>query len=143
MTVKLKKSIKNGFRNFSPNDTFSAPPYNKYSTFQPGGYCRMYHRVEAEKMKRSHDWVKTIPIAEKVYKKINHKVIQEFIPPVKTYIKEGILNVEIGEHDNELLEEVPIISPTIEKGIVKFELGDDDNKKVVYIDFKGYCSIVK
>jgi len=143
MIVKLKKSIKNGFRNFSPNDSFSAPPCNKYSMFQPGGYCRMYHNVEAEKMKRSHDWVKLIPIAEKVNNKSNQKVIQEFIPPVKTYIKEGILNVEIGEHDNKSLEELPLINPTIEEGIVKIELGDDDNRKIVLIDFKGYWSIVK
>ncbi len=143
MAVKLKKSRKKGFRNFSPDYSFSAPPYNKYSAFQPGAYYRMYHRIEAEKMKRSHDWVKAIPIAEEVNSKINQEVIQEFIPPVKTYIKEGILNVEIGEYDNELLEEFPIIHPSIEECVVKVELGDDDNKKVVYIDFKGYWSIVK
>jgi len=141
MTAKLKKSRKKGFRNFSPDYSFSAPPYNKYSAFQPGAYYRMYHRIEAEKIKRSHYWVRMLPIAEN--KKIHNKMVQEYIPPVKTYIKEGILNVEIGEHDNELLEEFPIISPSIEEGIVKVELGDDDNKKVVYIDLKGYWSIVK
>jgi hypothetical protein len=70
-------------------------------------------------------------------------MVQEYIPPVKTYIKEGILNVEIGEHDNELIEEFPIIRPSIEEGVVKIELGDKDNRKVVYIDLIGYWSIVK
>jgi hypothetical protein len=143
MAVKLKKSKKKGFRNFSPDYSFSAPPYNKYSAFQPGAYYRMYHRIEAEKMKRSHDWVRVLPIAEKVFKKIHNKMVQEYIPPVKTYIKEGILNVEIGEHDNELIEEFPIIRPSIEEGVVKIELGDKDNRKVVYIDLIGYWSIVK
>ncbi|MHA2184855.1 MAG: hypothetical protein ACXAAI_07625, partial [Promethearchaeota archaeon] len=37
--------------------TFSAPPYDMFSPYQPWGYCRMYHHVEAEKMKKSFDWV--------------------------------------------------------------------------------------
>jgi len=143
MAAKLKKSRKNRFRNLSPDYSFSAPPSNKYSVFKPGGYYRMYHRVEAEKMKRSHYWVRMLPIAERVFKKIHNKMVQEYIPPVKTYIKEGILNVEIGEHDNELIEEFPIIRPSIEEGVVKVELGNEDNRKVVYIDLKGYWNIVK
>ena len=142
MNVKLKKSGKNRFRNFSPNYSFSAPPYNKYSAFQPGGYCRMYHRVEAEKMKRSYDWLRSMPIAKKVNKKIDNKMIQEYIPPIKTYIKNGILKIEIGEHSNELSKKFPIIRPSIEEGIIKVELEEDDNKKVVHIDLKGYWSLV-
>ncbi len=101
----------------------------------------MYHRVEAEKMKRSHEWVRSLAKAERVYSKTKSKNIQEEIPPIKTYIKEGVLNVEIGECNKDLSEEFPMISQIIEKGMLKVELGDDENKKVVYIDLKGYWSV--
>jgi anti-sigma28 factor (negative regulator of flagellin synthesis) len=142
MPLRLKRSNKDRFRNISPDYTFKAPPYDIYSAIRPGGYFRMYHRVEAEKMKRSHEWVRSIAKAERVYSKAKSKNIQEKVPPIKTYIKEGVLNVEIGECNKELSEDIPIISQIIEKGMLKVELGDDENKKVVHIDLKGYWSEV-
>ncbi len=105
MNVKLKKSRNNKFRNFSPDYSFKAPPYNMYSAFRPGGYYRMYHRVEAEKMKRSHEWVISMLMAEKANTLTKTKSSQKEIPPVKTHIKEGVLIVEIGENNKELVEE--------------------------------------
>ena len=55
----------------------------------------MYHRVEAEKMKRSHYWVQSMFIVENSYKKRELKEIQEDSEPLKTYIIEGISKVKI------------------------------------------------
>ncbi len=139
MIAILKKFKKNKFSNFSPNYNFSAPPYNMLSTFQPGAYYRMYHRVQAEKMKRSYEWVKLMSRTEQTYSLVDIiKIIQEGMPRVKTYIKDGVLNVIIGEYNEEILEEFPLISQIIEEGTLKVELGDDRNTKIVNIDVKGY-----
>ena len=69
--------------------------------------------------------------------------IQEELPSVKASIKEGILKVEIGDHREEIIEIIPKITPKIEKGMVRVEIGEDNNKKVIFIDFRGYLSIVK
>ena len=114
MTIKLKGKKGNRVRSLSANYTFRAPPCNKYSIFQPGGYYRMYHRVEAEKMKRSHYWVQSMFKAENVYKKRELKEIQEKSKPLTTTIKEGISKIEIEENDKELIEEIPDIISIIE-----------------------------
>ena len=107
MTIKLRSKKGNRVRSLSTNYTFRAPPYNIYSAFQPGGYSRMYHRVEAEKMKRSHYWVQSMFIAENTHKKRELKEIQEDSEPLKTYIIEGISKVKIEECDEESIEEIP------------------------------------
>ncbi|MHA2282033.1 MAG: hypothetical protein ACXAC5_14415 [Promethearchaeota archaeon] len=107
--MSIKSKSKNGkrMRSLSPNYTFRAPPYNKWSAFRPGGYYRMYHRVEAERMKRSHYWVQSTFIVEKIHKKIEFKEIPEKSQPSKANIKEGIIIVEIEDFIEELLEEIP------------------------------------
>jgi len=142
MNKKLKKSKKKKRKFISPNYTLSAPHYDIYGAFQPWGYVNLYHHCEAEKMKRSYDWIQSAFEAEKAYSELKSKKIEENFPLIKTYIKEGILKVKIGEYDEEQVEEVPIISPMIEEGMLKVEFGDEHNKKVVYIDLKGYWSIV-
>ena len=57
MNKNLYKFKKRRVRDLNPNYTFSAPPYDMFSAYQPGGYYRMYHRVEAEKMKKSYNWI--------------------------------------------------------------------------------------
>lgn len=107
MKIKLKSNKRNRVRSNSANYTFRAPPCNKFSIFQPGGFYRMYHRVEAEKMKRSHYWVRLMVTAEKTYKKREFREFQEESEPLKTYVKEGISKVEIKEFDEELIKEIP------------------------------------
>ena len=109
MAIKLRSKKGNRVRSLSTNYTFSAPPYTIYSAFQPGGYYRMYHRVEAAKMKRSHDWVQFTFGTEKAFKKRDLKEIQEKSQPLKTNLKEGILIVEIDECIEEMIEEIPDI----------------------------------
>ena len=115
MAIKLKSKKGNRVRSLSTNYTFRAPPCTIYSAFQPGGYYRMYHRVEAEKMKRSHYWVQSMFIAENTYKKRELKEIQEDSEPLKTYTIEGISKVENEEFDEELIEEIPDIISIIEE----------------------------
>ena len=107
MKIKLKSNKRNRVRSISANYTFRAPPNNRFSVFQPGGFYRMYHRVEAEKMKRSHYWVRLMVIAEKTYKKREFQEFQEESEPLKTHIEEGISKVEIKESDGELIKEIP------------------------------------
>ncbi len=115
MAIKLKGKKGNRVRSLSTNYTFSAPPCNKYSVFQPGGYYKMYHRVEAEKMKRSHYWVQAMFLAENTYKKREPKEIQEVSEPLKTYTIEGISKVETEEYEEELIEEIPDFISIIEE----------------------------
>ncbi|MHA2392497.1 MAG: hypothetical protein ACXAEX_11190 [Promethearchaeota archaeon] len=143
MNRKLKKINKERVRNLSPSYAFHAPPYNKYSAYQPGGYFKMYHRVEAEKMKRSHNWQLVEFEEDRASEKMLFMNNQEELPSVKTSIKEGILKVEIGDHREEIIEIIPKITPKIEKGMLRVEIGEDNNKKVIFIDFRGYLSIVK
>ena len=110
MTIKLRSKKGNRVRSLSTNYTFRAPPCTIYSAFQPGGYYRMYHRVEAEKMKRSHYWVQSMFIVENSYKKRELKEIQEDSEPLKTYIIEGISKVKIEGYDPELIEEIADIN---------------------------------
>ena len=70
----------------------------------------MYHRVEAEKMKRSHYWVQFTVGAEKSFKKKELKEIQEKSQPLKTKRKEGISKVEIKKYNEEIIEEIPDIT---------------------------------
>lgn len=125
MAIKLKGKKGNRVRSLSTNYTFSAPPYNNYSAFQPGGYYRMYHRVEAEKMKRSHYWVQAMFLAENAYKKRELKEIQEDSEPLKTYTIEGISKVETEEYEEELIEEIPDIISIIEEWMFKVKIGVD------------------
>ncbi|GAH11264.1 unnamed protein product [marine sediment metagenome] len=110
MNIKLKSKRTNRVRSLPANYTFRAPPNNKYSVFQPGGYYRMYHRVEAEKMKRSHYWVQFTVGAEESFKKKELKEIQEKSQPLKTNRKEGISKVEIKKYNEEIIEEIPDIT---------------------------------
>jgi len=142
MSKKLKKDKNYWSRTHSKDYTLSAPPCHIYSTFQPGGFSRLYHRCEEVKMKRSHSWVYTKFEIEKIYKKKDPKKIQEDVPPIKTYIEEGILKVEIGEYEKETMKKTPMLSSTIEAGMIRVEIGTKDNKKIVYIDFKGYSNII-
>lgn len=142
MNKKFKKSKKKKRKFISPNYTLSAPHYDIYGAFQPWGYVKLYHHCEAVKMKRSYDWVQSVYVAEKAYKDLKSIKIEEELSLIKTYIKERILKVKIGEYDEEQIEEVPVISPMIEEGMLKAEFGDEHNKKVVYIDFKGDWSIL-
>lgn len=143
MSRKLKKVKKSRMKKLSPNYTLRAPPCDKYSTFQPGGFSKLYHHCEEARMKRSYHWVYSAFEAESAYKKVEPKKIQEDLLRIKSYIKEGMLRVEIGEYNKEQIEEVPIITPTIEEGMLKVEFGEKNNKKVIYIDFKGYWSTIK
>ena len=125
MHIKLKSKKGNRVRSLSTNYTFSAPPCNKYSTFQPGGYYKMYHRVEAEKMKRSHYWVQSMFEAENICEKRELKEIQEKSQQLTTTIKEGISKIEIEEYDKELIEEIPDIISIIEEWMFKVKIGVD------------------
>ncbi len=125
MPKNVKKHERNWMKNVSQNYTFSAPPHDFYGAFQPGAYYRMYHRIEAEKMKRSYDWLKFASITESDFIEIINGMIKDNIPPVKT---------EIGEQDHKLLEDFPFSTPSIDERIIKVEVGDDDNRKIVYID---------
>ncbi|MHA2036664.1 MAG: hypothetical protein ACW98X_09545 [Promethearchaeota archaeon] len=116
MPKNLKKYKRSSMKNLSPNYTFSAPPWDVYGAFQPGAYYRMYHRIEAEKMKRSYDWLRFTSITERDYIDIINRMIQDNILPVNTYMEEGILNVENRELD--------------------YKLGDDANTKIVYFDLE-------
>ncbi len=142
MSKKLKKDKNYWWRTDLPDYTLSAPPCPIYSVFQPGGFFRLYHRCEEVKMKRSHSWVYTKLEIEKIYQKKDPKKIQEDLPPIKTYIEEGILKVEIGEYEKESMKETPILSSSTEEGMIRVEIGSNDNKKIVYIDFKGYTNII-
>lgn len=115
MVLKLKSKNGNRVISLSENYTFRAPPNNRYSVFQPGGYYRMYHRVEAEKMKRSHYWVQLTFNAEEISKNRELKEIQEKLQPLRTIIKEGISKVENGEYEKESIEEIPDIISIIEE----------------------------
>lgn len=110
MAIKLKGKKGNRVRSLSTNYTFRAPPCNRYSTFQPGGYYKMYHRVEAEKMKRSHYWVQLSLSAEIINNQGELKEIQEELVTLL-----GISEVEIEEHGEDLTEEIPEIISLIEE----------------------------
>ncbi len=115
MHINLKSKKGNRVRSLFTNYIFRAPPQNKYSAFQSGGYYKMYHRVEAEKMKRSHYWVHLMFIAENIHKKRESKEIQEKSKLLNPNIKEGISKVEIEEDNKELIEEIPDIISLIEE----------------------------
>jgi hypothetical protein len=115
MNIELKSNKRNRVRSLSANETFRAPPFNKFSIFQPGGFYRMYHRAEAEKMKRSHYWVQLTFKAEIIYKKEELKEAQEELESLKTYVIEGISKVEIEEYDEETMEEIPDVISIIEE----------------------------
>ncbi|MHA1991991.1 MAG: hypothetical protein ACW98A_13555 [Candidatus Hodarchaeales archaeon] len=115
MVLNLKSKKGNRVRSLSENYTFLAPPNNRYSTFQPGGYYRMYHRVQAEKMKRSHYWLQLTYNAEKIFKNREFKEIQERLQPIKTNIKEGISKVEKKQFNKEPIEEISEIISIIEE----------------------------
>lgn len=134
MPKNLKKNKKNLMKNISPNSTFSAPPYDYYGAFYPGGYYRIYHRVEAEKMRRSYDWLRYLSITEIDFEKIIKKMIQDIKLLIKVNIDELILNIENGEYDNNSLKEYPFISSLRDERMIEVELGDDQNKKNVSID---------
>ena len=125
MVLKIKSKKGNRVRSLSENYTFRAPPNNRYSVFQPGGYYRMYHRVEAEKMKRSHYCVHLTFNAEEISKNREFKEIQEKSQPLTPTIKEGISKVEIEEYDKESTEEIPDIISIIEKWMFKVKIGVD------------------
>ncbi|MFX1324862.1 MAG: hypothetical protein ACFE8N_07890 [Promethearchaeota archaeon] len=128
----------------SPSYTFRAPPSNKYSVFQPGGYCKMYHHVEAEKMKRSHNWQLAGWKDEKETPKSPlFKRNQKKLPSIKSTIKDGILKLEIGDYEEPIIEVIPKITPKIEQGVLKVEIGENDQKKLVYIDLRGYLNIIE
>ncbi|MFW9874636.1 MAG: hypothetical protein ACFFG0_16135 [Candidatus Thorarchaeota archaeon] len=141
----MNKSIKNvkkkKVRGSTQDQTLSAPPFNMYSAFQPGAYYRMYHRVEAEKMKNSYNWTYSEYEADKYINKRLSKRIQKTVPPIKASIKEGVLIIEIGKYNKKAKEEIPIICLSINEGMLKVIIGDDNNTNKVYIDFKGYYNL--
>ena len=128
MVLKIKSKKGNRVRSLSENYTFRAPPNNRYSVFQPGGYYRMYHRVEAEKMKRSHYWVHLTFNAEEISKNRELKEIQEKLQPLTTIIQEGISKVENEEYDEELIEEIPDVISIIEEWMFKVKIGVDHKR---------------
>ncbi|MFW9896581.1 MAG: hypothetical protein ACFFD7_12315 [Candidatus Thorarchaeota archaeon] len=136
MISKLKNKRKKGFRNWFQDYSLNAPPYDNYSAFQPGSFFRMYHRVEAEKMRRSYDWIGLMYEAKKMYEKTINDMIEVYTNPVMTSKREKIWNIEIEEWVDEFIDESKIVTPLIDKGTLTIELGDDDNKKVIKIDLK-------
>ena len=104
MSIQLRSKKRNRGRTFSPNYDFRAPPYDSYGAFRPEGYCKLFHRVEAEKMKRSHYWAQYVSNAEIFYK---IKEFQEDTQLLKTYIEEGISKIEIEKCDEEIIEKIP------------------------------------
>lgn len=116
MSRKLKKVKKSRMKKLSPNCTLRAPSCDKYSTFQPGGFSKLYHHCEEARMKRSYHWVYSAFKAEEVNKKLLNNKIQEEILPVETCIEDGIL-------------------------IIKIRV--DDKPKVLNIDLKEYLSIAE
>lgn len=136
MTVKLKNKRKKGFRNWFQDFSFKAPPYDNNSAFLPGGFFRMYHRVEAAKMRRSYDWIGVMYEAKKMYEKIINDMIEVYANPIMTSKREKIWNIEIEGWINEIIDESKIITPLIDKGTLTIEIGDDDKKKVLQIDLK-------
>ena len=109
-----------------------------YGAFQAWDYSTIYHNNVEAIMKSSYWWVQSAFEKYRISKRQEKKDFQAFLPPIKTYMKNGILKVEIGDLYEEPINELTTIIPTIEKGRVKVEIGNEQNKKVVYIDFKGY-----
>ncbi|MHA1912840.1 MAG: hypothetical protein ACW986_08245 [Promethearchaeota archaeon] len=144
MNVKLNIGKGKRARGMTPNFTLTAPPHDKYSAFQPGAYSSMYHRCEAEKMKRSYNWLLSEfeEVDQNIKKKSPSKTIEN-LPPIKTSIEEGVLKVQVGEYRENLLNEVLKINPIIEEGLLKVELGENDKKKVILIDVRGYAEVAK
>lgn len=144
MNRKLRKINNYRARNLSPSYTFQAPPSNKYSVFHPEGYFKMYHRVEAEKMKRSYNWQLVALEEEKmITKSPKYNMIQEKLPVIESSIKEGILKVKIGKYEEPIIEIIPKMTPKIEDGVLKIEIGKNGQKKLIYIDLRGYLNIIE
>jgi len=137
MNKKIRKFKKNWVRDLSPNFTFNVPPYDMYSAFQTCCYSIIYHNNVKATMKNSYCWIQSAFERNKISKKEEPKDILVFLPPIKTFMKNGILRVEIGVLYEEPIEELTTITPTIEKGMLRVEIGNEQNKKVVCIDFKG------
>ncbi|MHA2009111.1 MAG: hypothetical protein ACXABO_16745 [Promethearchaeota archaeon] len=88
MNKSINRSKKGKVRGLNQNFNFSAPPYDMFSAYQPGGYSRMYHRVEAERMKRSYNWVYSEYEANKSINIMDTIEIEIEIPPM-TSLKKG------------------------------------------------------
>jgi len=141
MRKKIKNSKNNKAKGIKQNYKFSAPPYNMFSAYQPGGYYRMFHRVEADKMKRSYDWIYSGYEIRNSVKEMLLKEIQK-IPSIKALLKEGKFVLEIEKLDRIIGGEFPSTNPSIKNGMLKVVIGDEDNKNIVYIDIKAYNTLI-
>ncbi|MHA1883793.1 MAG: hypothetical protein ACXAAI_08740 [Promethearchaeota archaeon] len=144
MNVKFNLGKGKRARGTAPNFTLSAPPHNKYNAFQPGAFSSMYHRCEAEKMKRSYNWLlsECEEVEKSIKKKSSSKTIEK-LPLITTSMKEGVLKVQVGEYRERLLNEVLKINPIIEEGLLRVEFGENDEKKVILFDIRGYAEVVR
>jgi len=144
MNVKFNLGKGKRARGTAPNFTLSAPPYNKYSAFQPGAFSSMYHRCEAEKMKRSYNWLLSeCEEVEKSIKKKSSSKARENLPLITTSIEKGVLKVQVGEYRESLLNEVLKINSIIREGLLRVEFGENDKKKVILFDIRGYAEVIR
>jgi hypothetical protein len=106
MNVKFNIGKGKRARGMAPYFTLSAPPHNLYDAFQPGAFSSMYHRCEAEKMRRSHNWLLSeYEEKEKTIKKKSPSKSKEILPPITSTMKKGVLKVQVGKYRESLLNE--------------------------------------
>ncbi len=128
--LKLKEYRSRSGALIDQHPPLKAPPYNRYGSFQPGAFSRLYHQCEPARMKNSHYWLKTLSEAKNDSKLSVANKIQKEFPAVQN----GILNGEIRAHENLIAKCESKIIQKVENGILKVEIGEEDNQEVVYID---------
>ena len=128
--LKLKEYRSRSGALINQHPPLKAPPYNRYGSFQPGAFSRLYHQCEAARMKNSHYWLKTLSEAKNDSNLSVANKIQNKLPVVKN----GILNGEIRAHENLIVKCESKIIQKLYTGILKVEIGEYDKQEVVYIE---------
>lgn len=137
MNKKLRKFKKNWITNLLPTFRLHGPPYGMCNVFPVWDWYAIYHKNVEATMKRSYYWIQSEFEQYGKSKGKEKKDIQASLPSIKSYMKNGMLSVEIGDQYKEPMDLLATITPKIEKGMLKIEIGNEQNKKLVSIDFKG------
>jgi recombinational DNA repair protein RecR len=104
MSRFINKFKKRRRRALSPNHTLRAPPYDRYSAFQPAGYAKLYHNCEEAKMKKNYQWIYSDLRDEQLKKELKNNEIQEVILLIKKNLENAILSIQ--DYINKKIEDL-------------------------------------